>query len=109
MKFFASIFCFYLFALTALPSVRAIKIQFSEKCQSSCQKNPCKKEMPSGCNKEKCVLNLNFNTGQFLVSKVQYEFFRNSFELEKQNIISFEKRITSNYSYTIWQPPEIVT
>ena len=39
MKFFAYIFCFYLFALTTLPSVRAIKMQFSEKCQSSCQKN----------------------------------------------------------------------
>jgi starvation-inducible outer membrane lipoprotein len=38
MKFFAYLLCFYLFALTALPSVRAIKMQFSEKCQSTCQK-----------------------------------------------------------------------
>ena len=59
MKFFAYIFCFYLFALTTLPSVRAIKIQFSEKCQSSCQKNTSNNQEPSGCEKGKIIMNLS--------------------------------------------------
>ncbi len=62
--------------------------------------------MPSGCNKDKCVLNLNFTPSQFIVSKVQYGFIRNSFEIEKKQIVTFQKRITSNYNNTIWQPPE---
>ena len=60
MKFLVYIFCFYLFALTALPSVRAIKMQFSENCQSSCQKNTSNTDEPSGCEKGKIIMNLSF-------------------------------------------------
>jgi hypothetical protein len=93
--------------LTVSPTVSVIKMHFAQKNQSCCQKNPCKKEIPSGCDKEKCVLNLNFNISQFIVSKLKYDFIRNSFEVVKQKIISFDKRLISNYSYSIWQPPEI--
>ena len=61
MKFFAYLIAFYIIALTTLPSVRAIKMQFSEKCESVCKKNESKKDESSGCEKGKIIMNLSFN------------------------------------------------
>jgi hypothetical protein len=108
MKFFAYIFCFYLFALTALPSVRAIKIQFSEKCQSSCQKNTSNNQEPSGCEKGKIIMNLSFNPVHFETSQ---SFSNNSkfafAEIATKENIAYKEVFISQYKSSIWQPPKI--
>ncbi|WP_310025356.1 hypothetical protein [Flavobacterium arsenatis] len=78
---------------------------FADKCQTECAIK-VKEQIPLGCGKEKCILNLNFNFGQFLVSKIHYDFSRNSFEIEKQVISSFQKEIIATYNCKVWQPPE---
>jgi hypothetical protein len=108
MKFFAYIFCFYLFALTALPSVRAIKIQFSEKCQSSCQKNTSNNQEPAGCEKGKIIMNLSFNPVHFETTQ---SFFNNSkfafAEIATEEKIAYKNVFISKYKNSIWQPPKI--
>lgn len=108
MKFFAYIFCFYLFALTTLPSVRAIKIQFSEKCQSSCQKNNSNNQEPAGCEKGKIIMNLSFNPVHFETSQ---SFFNNSkiafAEIAIEENIAYKNVFISKYKNSIWQPPKI--
>ena len=108
MKFFAYIFCFYLFALTALPSVRAIKMQFSENCQSSCQKNTSNSEEPSGCKKGKIIMNLTFNpvhyeTSQSFSNNSKFAFAKIAIE---ENI-AYKKVFIPQYNGSIWQPPKI--
>jgi len=110
MKFLATFFCLYFFTLTATPTVRVVKMYFAQNCQSSCQKNkPSKSELPSGCTKEKCVLNFNFTPSQFLVVKLHYDFVRNVFEIDKKGITSFQKRMIANHDDVIWHPPEILS
>lgn len=92
--------------LTVTPTISAVKTHVALNSKSCCQKKPCKKEMPSGCDKEKCILNLNLNLGQYIASKVKFEFLRNSFEIQKKQIICLHKKLTSSYYYVIWQPPE---
>jgi hypothetical protein len=108
MKFFTTIFCFYLFALTTLPSVRAIKIQFSEKCQSSCQKNTSNNQEPSGCEKGKIIMNLSFNPVHFETSQ---SFSNNSkfafAEIATEENIAYKNVFISKYKNSIWQPPKI--
>ena len=108
MKFFAHIFCFYLFALTALPSVRAIKMQFSEKCQSSCQKSNSNNQEPSGCEKGKIIMNLSFNPVHFETSK---SFSNNSkfafAEIATEDNIAYKNVFISKYKNSIWQPPKV--
>lgn len=108
MKFFAYIFCFYLFALTTLPSVRAIKMQFSEKCQSSCQKSTSNNQEPAGCEKGKIIMNLSFNPVHFETSQ---SFSNNSkfafAEIAIEENIAYKNVFISKYKNSIWQPPKI--
>lgn len=101
--------CFYFTALTTLPSVRAIKMQFFEKCQSTCQKSATKNES-SGCEKGKIIMNLSFNPLHYLASQ---PFLNNT------KIVNFEPLIQENsiykavfisqYKNSIWQPPKIIS
>jgi hypothetical protein len=108
MKFLACIFCFYLFALTTLPSVRAIKMQFFEKCQSSCQKKDSNDQEPSGCEKGKIIMNLSFNPVHFEASQ---SFSNNSkfafAEIATEENIAYKNIFISQYKNSIWQPPKI--
>lgn len=107
MKFFAYIFCFYLFALTALPSVRAIKMHFSEKCQSSCQKMNPKKGEPSGCEKGKIIMNLSFNPVHYVTSQSFFNIKATFIELVKKESSTYKKVFIWQYKNSIWQPPKI--
>lgn len=107
MRYFIILLFLYFSALTILPSVRALKLHFTENCQSSCQNENTENEPASGCQKEKCLLNFNFNTSVFLV-------FASTFELQKELFFNVEKANThyhknfiSNFNVTIWQPPEL--
>jgi hypothetical protein len=108
MKFIAYIFCFYLFALTTLPSVRAIKMQFSEKCQSSCQKDNSNNEEPTGCEKGKIIMNLSFNPVCYETSQLLSHNKKNDFiQIIKEENITYKKVFICQYKGSIWQPPKI--
>lgn len=108
MKFFAYILCLYLITLTVLPSVKALKMQFVEKCQSADQQNSANHET-SGCEKGKFVMNLNFSPVQF----INEQFLQNTsivllLESIKKENLSYEKVFISKYKNSIWQPPKII-
>lgn len=108
MKIFAPIFCFYLFALTALPSVRAIKMQFLENCQSSCQKNSSNSEETPGCEKGKIIMNLSFNPVYYETwLSLSYNKKNVFFQIVKEENIAYKKVFISQYKGSIWQPPKI--
>lgn len=108
MKFIASLFCFYLFALTALPSVRALKMQFSEQCKNSCQKDNSSTDEPSGCEKGKIIMSLSFNPVLYETSKSAVADKLNVFTIrtKKENTI-YKNVFISKYNSSIWQPPKI--
>ena len=109
MKFFAPIFCFYLFALTALPSVRAIKMQFSEKCKSSCQKNTSNNEESSSCDKGKIIMNLSFNPVYYETSQSLNNCKKNIFiQIAKEENTTYKKVFISQFKGYIWHPPKIL-
>lgn len=107
MRYFTIVFFLYFSVLTILPSVRALKLHFSENTENACHKQNSENDSTSGCQKEKCLLNFNFNTSVFLV-------FASTFELQKELFFNVEKANThyhknfiSNFNVTIWQPPEL--
>ncbi|MBM6499357.1 hypothetical protein [Flavobacterium macrobrachii] len=108
MKFFAYLLCFYLFALTTLPSVRAIKMQFSEKCQSTCQKMNSDKEEQSGCEKGKIIMNLSFNPVHYETSQSFSTCAKIIFvDVSHKENNSYKEVFISQYKNSIWQPPKI--
>jgi hypothetical protein len=108
MKIFAYILYFYLTALTVLPSVRAVKMQFSEKCHSTYQNDNSKNQEPTGCEKGKIIMNLSFNpvnyiTHQFSSINTKIVFI----EIENKENIIYKEVFISQYKSSIWQPPKI--
>lgn len=106
MKYFAILLCFYFNALTILPSVRAIKVHFTEKHQMSCNASKSEKEPIKGCEKEKCLLSYSLNSPTFLVFTSTFTFKNNLVFITKKETILYHKNFISNYIETIWQPPE---
>lgn len=106
MKFLAILFCFYFNALTILPSVKAIKMQFAKKELVSCNKSNSNCEPTKGCEKEKCLLNFNFTSSSFIVFATAYNFTNNTIFIPKKENSLYHKNFISNYNVTIWQPPE---
>lgn len=76
------------------------------KCHDACC-GKAKTGIPNGCQKEKCLLNLNFNTAPFLVFDTDYKL-QNIFPdvLEKKNA-QYNNILIPNFRAVIWQPPEI--
>jgi hypothetical protein len=108
MKFFAYLLCFYLTALTVLPSIRAIKMQLSEKCQSTCQKMNSDNDEQSGCEKGKIIMNLSFNPVHYISSnKVTNNDKIEFIEVIVKDPIVYREVFISNYKNSIWQPPKI--
>ena len=108
MKLIACLFCFYLLGLTALPSVRAVKIQFYNKYESSCQKNNSGSDESSGCEREKVIMGLSFNPVVYETTKslmVEKEFVLIT-RTKKENTI-YKNIFISKYNSSIWQPPKI--
>lgn len=109
MKFFALFICFYFTTLTALPTVRVIKLYFAENCQSSCGKSTTKKSTSDDhCQKEKCILNTAFNYTSFLVLNQTYNFKTLLVPLKQVEKAVYHKIFIPKYRVVIWQPPETV-
>lgn len=106
MKYFAILLCFYFNALTVLPTVKVLKMQFSEKNPSCCASSTSDYEPTKGCEKEKCLLNYSLNSPTFLVFNTTYIFLNKSVFIPKKEPIFYHKNFISNYNATIWQPPE---
>ena len=106
MKYFAILLCFYFNALTILPTVRAIKVHFTEKHQMSCNSSKSDNEPIKGCEKEKCLLSYSLNSPTFLVFTSTYTFTINLVFISKTETTLYHKNFISNYIETIWQPPE---
>lgn len=107
MKFFAYIISFYIIALTVLPTVRAIKKTYAEKCQTSWSKN--NDNQPDGCEKGKIVMSLNFSPIQFVG---EFRFLLkpsfNEFETIKIKNSNYKKIFIDQFQHKIWQPPKII-
>lgn len=102
MKFVAYLLLFYLTLLTALPSVRAVKMQFGNNCEMSIA-NAKQNE----CEKGKFVSALNFSALQF-VGELQYSIKSNFFNFDAKPSKSFyDSFFVSNYQNSIWHPPKV--
>ena len=106
MKLFAFILCLYLNVLTVLPSAKAIKMTYFEPCQMSCSGNDSDSDLPNGCGKEKCIVNFNFNSATFLVFTTEYQLQKEFLPTTIKEKIQYHNNLKSNFSVTIWQPPE---
>lgn len=111
MKFLTTILTFYFVLLIGAQTLRVAKSHFSESCMAMTEKRGCCQgdDMPEGCQKEKCVLNINFTAGQYIVQQIQNISIPVSFEVEKQEQLTYEKTFIPKYYNTFWHPPERVS
>jgi hypothetical protein len=103
MKISTLLFSFYFTLLIAIPTLKVVKSQFG--CGSSCSKEQ-KNSMPKSCGKEKCILNFNFNAGQFIVEQIQYIEFSSITKIEREKALAYPEIFISNYKNNIWHPPK---
>lgn len=103
MKMRTTLFCFYFLLLMVIPTIKVVKSQLG--CGSKCCKEQ-KSEMPKGCQKGKCILNFNFNTGQFIGQQEQNVTLNYETETIEKNQLNYEKNFIPNYINTIWHPPK---
>ena len=102
MKAKVYILFIYLIVLTALPSVRAVKLQFENNCEKTCDNSE-----QNGCEKGKFVMGLNFSPLQIIKSyayNLNLDFFY--FELKKEASF-YDAFFVSNYQNNIWHPPKV--
>lgn len=64
------------------------------------------KEVPNGCQKEKCLVNLNFNTGPFLVFETDYKLQDIFLDASVKENAHYNNTLIPNFRVVIWQPPE---
>lgn len=108
MKFITTILTFYFVLLTGVSTLRVMKSHFSDCCKALADNGCCQSDdMSDGCQKEKCVLNLNFSAGQFIVQQIQDISIPTIFDDKKQEKLIYEKTFIPNYYNTFWHPPEI--
>lgn len=86
-----------------LPTINLVKSRLG--CGSICSKEN-KSEMPKGCQKGKCILNFNFNTGQFLGQQEQSVSWNPVNQTMEQEQLNYAKNFIPNYTNTIWHPPK---
>ncbi len=65
------------------------------------------KAMPNGCQKDKCVLNINFNNATFLVFDTNYQLLSAVFDYSAKEKTQYHNNLIANFNVTIWQPPEL--
>jgi hypothetical protein len=110
MKILASIFFLYIMALTALPSVRAIKVTFVGKCHSESHQRSPENNDPLGCQKGKIIMNLNFSPIQYFNESVpSFCVITHAFETIKKEKLNYKKVFIDQYHNSIWQPPKIIS
>ncbi|UOK43838.1 MULTISPECIES: hypothetical protein [Flavobacterium] len=110
MKILTAILTFYFVLLSGAATLRLIKSHFSDCCEIAADNGCCQSDgIPDGCQKEKCVLNLNFSTGQFIVQQIQDVSIPDVFDDKKHEKLNYEKTFIPNYYNTFWHPPEITS
>lgn len=110
MKFLTAILTFYFVLLMGTPTLRVVKSHMKAHCTATAEKGCCKgEEMPEGCQKQKCVLNMNFSAGQFIVQQIQNLSIPIQFETEKKENLIYEKTFIPHYYNSFWHPPEGVS
>lgn len=96
--------------LTALPSVRAVKVTFIGKCHSESQQPFPENKDPLGCQKGKIIMNLNFSPIQYFNESLPYTgAITFTFETIKKEKLNYKKVFIDQYHNKIWQPPKIIT
>jgi hypothetical protein len=77
-----------------------------QKCHDTCCGRASDNEVPNSCQKEKALVNLNFNSGPFLVFDTNYEFQNVCLNYLAKENTGYNTILIPNYSVAIWQPPE---
>ncbi len=91
-----------------LPTVRAIKKTYANKCQTSWSKNQ-NEEQSEGCEKGKIVMTLNFSPIQFVEEQTfSLEVIKASIQSLKALNSNYEKVFIDQFLHKIWQPPKII-
>lgn len=109
MKFLTTVITVYFVLLMGVPSLRVLKSHVSEQCKVTAQKGCCQREeMPESCQKQKCILNLNFSAGQFLVQQIQSVSIPVIFESEKKENLIYERSLIPDFYNSFWHPPEMM-
>lgn len=80
-----------------------------QKCHDTCCGRASDEEVPNSCQKEKALVNLNFNSGPFLVFNTDYELQNFVLDSSAKEMIDYNSNLIPNYSVAIWQPPEYNT
>lgn len=99
----------YLTLITAWPTLRVMKQHFNENCSKNCCESNEKKSSRnnnSGCQKEKCLFNLNITIGQYLVQPIETISFNNNSIYVVKKSVEYHKSFISKYNASIWHPPK---
>ncbi len=105
MNTLVKIFSLYFLFLIAIPTFKVLKSQLGMSCAKSCH-NENKKDKQKGCQKEKCILNINFSSGQFIVAQIQNITFNSQSEYLSKKDLTYEMKFIPKYKDLIWEPPE---
>jgi hypothetical protein len=109
MKVFASILFIYIIALTAIPSVRAIKITLQKYCSES-QNKKFENCDAMGCEKGKIIMTLSFSPSQYLDDALLMRTpILHSFALTTKEKRNYKNNFIDQYHNSIWQPPKILS
>lgn len=101
MKFKVYILFYYLIVISAMPSVRAVKLHFGNNYELT-NENSEEKECAIG----KFVMSLNFSPVQ-VINEIHYSFkaIIIFFDLKKETSF-YEAYFVSIYQNSIWHPPK---
>ncbi|MGV7106148.1 hypothetical protein [Flavobacterium sp. U410] len=100
MKTKIYILIFYFFAITLLPSVRALRLQYGSKLEQKCNHEET-------CEMGKLVADLNFSAVQFVkeMTIVPKEYFVSEYSQEQQQFF-YVLFVKSPLENSIWRPPK---
>lgn len=100
MKTWVYLLCFYVFVLTALPSIRAVKVTFLSHSEKQCDPN-------SKCETGAFVMTLNFSPVQFISHTFEIMPLNLNLYLQKKHTISYyKKRYFKIFQNNFWHPPK---
>ncbi|MFN8274739.1 MAG: hypothetical protein U0X58_07660 [Flavobacteriaceae bacterium] len=109
MKIFASILIIYILALTALPSVRAIRVTMSN-CPAAAQHHSTDNSDSEECPRGKFIMTLNFSPLQYFNHALPLESALSYRLMVVQNDrLVYTKVFIDQYYNQIWQPPKIIS
>jgi hypothetical protein len=109
MKVFASILFIYIIALTAIPSVRAVKITL-QKYYPEAQNRKSENCDAMGCEKGKIIMTLSFSPSQYFNNSLLFTTpILHSFALTAKEKLNYKSNFIDQYHNSIWQPPKILS